>query len=145
VEEQGAPAAPANAAEWRVPYCRECLAHLHHAQSVGPPPWWVNAAVTVVLGAIAYLSWRYANWMVFGMLTVTLALAALAVQSLWYRQQEVAEDEAAKMCRPECAGAGPAARYLGYNGSVHTFEFANGEYAEAFVEANPKKRASAFR
>jgi hypothetical protein len=98
----------------------------------------------VVLGAIAYVSWRYANWLVFGMLTVTLALAALAVQSLWHRQREVAEDAATKLCRAECAGVGPAVRYRGYSDSAHSFEFTNVDYAEAFQEANPKKRISAI-
>jgi hypothetical protein len=142
--EHGRRLAAANNADWQVPYCRECLAHLHHARSVGPTPWWVNAIVTVVFGAIAFLSWRYANWVIFGLLTVTLALAALAVQSLWYRKQELAEDAAAKMCQPGCAGPGPAVIYRGWSGTAHTFEFTNAEYAEAFVEANPKKRTSAI-
>ncbi len=134
----------ASGPRWQVPYCQDCLAHLRQSQSAGPPPWWVNTLVALVFGAIIFISWRHANWIIFGLMTITLALAALAVQSLWYRQQEMAEDAAVRMCGPECSGPGPAVHYLGTSGPVHTFEFANGDYAEAFVEANPKRRSSAY-
>jgi hypothetical protein len=43
------------------------------------------------------------------------------------------------MMSPSCACADLAAAYHGWNGSIHTFEFANSNFAEAFRASNAKK------
>jgi hypothetical protein len=130
---------PAHDHGWEVPYCQECLAHLRQGQRVGPTPRWINITVVALFIALVYFSWSYGSWISFGLLTVTLALGAAAANSLWQRRREEAESLAAAMCHPECAAAGPAVVHRGWNGSAHTFECSNPDFAEALAQANRKK------
>jgi hypothetical protein len=130
---------------WTVPYCAECLWHVQSAGRIGPLPRWAQLGVGVLFVGIAALAWAYGSWISFGLMTITLALGAAAIQSVWAKRREDAEAAAAKLCQPGCACPGPAVQYRGLDESGHAFAFANLQYAEAFDQANrPKRGASRF-
>lgn len=82
------------------------------------------------------------------MLGSVVAGAGLAVGSyFWYQRLEAdtkrrrrrAMSHADSLSTETCCTLGPAVVYEGWYGSVHTFWFANPDYADAFVQANPGK------
>jgi hypothetical protein len=66
---------------------------------------------------------------------------------LWYRRLEAdarhrrrrAMRHAESLASRACCTLGAAVSYEGWYGSVHTFWFANADYADAFIRANPGK------
>ncbi len=135
IPQQGA----ADSQIWEVPYCQDCLAHVRQRPVLGSGSRWINVAVVIVFLGLVLSSWLYGNWILFGLLTVTLALAAAAAQSLLHYQHELAQDRAAAMCHPDCATPGPAVTYHGCDDSADVFECASQRYAEALAQSNRKK------
>ncbi len=55
------------------------------------------------------------------------------------RNRREAKQYAESLASRDCCTLGPAVAYEGWYGSVHTFWFANVDYANAFIRANPGK------
>jgi hypothetical protein len=55
------------------------------------------------------------------------------------RRRRRAMEHAESLASRDCCILGAAVAYEGWYGSVHTFWFANADYADAFVRANPAK------
>lgn len=112
---------------WAFPYCRRCVEHVEKWDSGANA---FTLALTVG-GILAVLSlWSSA---VLAALVVVVAVAGgLALQSAEHRK-------AAAMCSPSCVQASRAVDYLGWSGSLHTFEVSSPRYASEFLQANLKK------
>jgi hypothetical protein len=130
---------------WQVPYCRACLRHVRHATRVGTPPRGAGLATALAFTAVGAAAWIFGNLGIFVLVTVTLALGAAALLSLWQRKREAAAAEAAALCHGGCAGPGPAAAYRGWDASGHAFTFTNLAFAESFAEANALEDEPAAR
>jgi hypothetical protein len=118
---------------WDVPYCDDCLEHVKKRKAGDSAL--VGGVVALV---IAVLACFHPDIMVAGKVFIFLCgggalVGGISLQRSWYLQG----DEFAK---DTCASLGKhAIQYHGWNGSVHTFEFANEDYHDAFCEANRKK------
>jgi hypothetical protein len=105
-------------------------------------------AVVMVLALVA-------GWTMFGIMALVLTLVTvLLLAGLFPTLQRRRDDEAGRLeaerqrlrdkldatTTPHCVSIRHfAARYEGWRGSVHSFVFANADFANAFVAANPGK------
>jgi hypothetical protein len=152
---------------WPVPYCLPCLDHLETSRRVAAPAGAEGPALSrpgpraihlPIAGALAGLC---VGCLGGGLMmaaadrgpqaddagfAVTSALAAVAVAAflgwLWKRhphQGVRGEEETPPALSEKCPAAGPAVRCEGWEGPVHTFLFANHDYAVAFMRANQAK------
>lgn len=94
-------------ASWSIPYCQNCLRHA----SIWPKPW-------------GGLTWALVLFTCFLWLPVQLLLDASA------------RKRARELCSPACCTPGPAAAYLGWNGTVESFDFTSVPFAFEFILAN---------
>jgi hypothetical protein len=92
---------------WEIPYCQNCMRHA----SLWPKPWgnftWFMALITGLL------------WIP---IQIFLDLSA--------------RNGARKLCSSSCCTAAPAAAYLSWDGTVHSFEFTSAPFAFEFILAN---------
>lgn len=96
-------------ASWSFPYCNHCLAHVR----AWPGPW---GCATWALAACTCFLW-------------------LIVQ---YFLDESAKARARQLCGAHCTQPDAAVSYLGWNGSVQSFEIGSRFYAYELLLANPR-------
>lgn len=117
--------------EWSIPYCAQCVRHAAARTTA------INAmtlAITVpLLSLAALLLIRSQTILVISLLASAVFLVCFV--PLWLWKASVAEEALTK----HCCSKGHAARFLGWNGTVQTFEFGSPDYREAFRAANPGK------
>ena len=65
-------------------------------------------------------------------------VAESEIAKVWASFEKTRQDAASGLT-PVCCATETAVRYLGWQGSVHTFQFYNDEYARRFMEANRAK------
>ena len=94
-------------ASWPIPYCQNCLRHA----SLWPKPW---GGLTWALALITCFLW----------VPIQLLLDASARTS------------ARNLCSSNCCTAAPAVIYLGWNGTVESFDFTSIPFAFEFILAN---------
>jgi hypothetical protein len=113
---------------WAIPYCGRCLTHAKIAA--------VAEVIAGIVGVVAILV-GVALWNgVSHALGVVVGLALLAGAAGIYLAIMRA---AMAFGSPACACAGKAAKYLGWSGTLHRFEFVSLAFAAAFMAANQSK------
>jgi len=146
---------------WDIPYCAKCFDHIDAARAL-----WRFRRTVLHLPVVFRLSASALSIVVILFLTRIPLLPALVlgggwsvavavalylldpvcvrVHKLWLREREEAWRKLKRrldtlLCG-QCAEEGVlAARYHGWSGTVHTFEFSSDQYAELFRKANPRK------
>lgn len=111
---------------WDVPYCSGCLRHVAHAQSGATLNAWGAFFSFAALGLLFCVPVPGA------IISILLAAGAFSVAVHQHGQARAAMVSS-------CACPRAAVEYLGWDGSVQGFLFANGEYAELFRQANAAK------
>lgn len=110
---------------WRIPYCHDCRAHTRHSHgAIGS--FQLASTLALIAGICALLNWNI--WAGF----FGVAVIAAAVGAIFTRQSLGAS------CS-RCVSYSPAVRYLGWYGTIHSFEFDNRDFAEAFIKQNRAK------
>jgi hypothetical protein len=110
---------------WAFPYCRACVAHVAAWDAAGG------------CGAIA-LVLVIALMVAIAAPPIGLAIAIFgiwAVRSASNRKKQ----EAKQMCSPQCTSAHRAVDYIGWSGTVETFDIASERYAVQFMLTNRAK------
>lgn len=110
---------------WKVPYCSKCLAHVQAWQAASSAG---AALLALVVGGAICL----ANVAV----GVVIAIGGLAVA---IGNASRARAAARAMCSPTCACPDPAVQYLGWSGTVESFDFRSDAYALRFMQDNRSK------
>jgi serine/threonine protein kinase len=105
---------------WNVPYCSQCLEHVHKALNA-PGPSLGKAAVgtlaTALLGPVGLL--------------IGIGAAASTIADAARYSNEVRE-----LLKATCVAVGPAVGYRGWDGDLQGFTFVSRPFTEAFVRAN---------
>lgn len=158
-----------DARSWRVPYCKNCLRHVdadENARSItdtGATVWILGIFLAIVIltgGGILAVGLILAARAMPGAGNVTLTAGVIAIvisiacsvtmivgEFRWSRsfaddtrrRRRRAEQKAESLVFPCCCILGPAVAYTNRYGSVHTFRFANGQYALRFAQENAGK------
>jgi len=116
---------------WDFPHCYACLRHAEtHAQMLKIRG--QGAIATVAAPIIALFAFANVLWLVPA--TAAMVWAFYAV-----RQAKKLQARLSSEMQPKCSTQGPAVQYEGWQGSVHTFVFANDQYATLFQASNAKK------
>lgn len=110
---------------WNFPYCSRCLAHVSAWEAVGAPGL-IVLAILLALGGLAIH---------VGMTIAVIVLAIVVINMQLSRERERVRGT----CPPECLQPDRAVKYLGWNGSVQTFDVASPQFAAAFVSLNSGK------
>lgn len=119
---------------WQVPYCSTCLHHVRLKQEADNLAGLGCGAIVLAIAVAVGLS------MVISTAGLVIGVILGVVLGAWVqqlRQQKTGEAKAAMT--PVCCSVDPAVVYHGWYGSVHSFTFTNGEYADLFRGANAKK------
>jgi hypothetical protein len=152
---------------WQVPYCNDCLDHAdakERADGITAAGAYAALALGIVLAggcALGCFSFGVAAFgpggqvtkverVIFALCMLGLAVACPAL--LWAaavvfqrlradaaRKWQRAMQHARSLRSPRCCTFQIAVAYEGWHGSIHTFWFANPDYADAFRLANPRK------
>ena len=146
---------------WPIPYCDQCLEHHvvydEFLQKAKGDSWgclsillFLLFGVAFFVSAMAFL--LYINGLGRASLPVFLLASAFVVVlflSFYFARQaesnyakavlQEQEDEVRDHMTPTCTSACEAVCYDGWDGSIHTFRFANQAYAAMFESANRKK------
>jgi len=146
---------------WRVPYCTRCLGHIDAADRLSRFGWVVvhrpalavlltlllagtavillqgkPAFFAIVFGAVWAVMLGFGLWFLFSWCMRTHRDAVLRRE----RARQAIEDDLTRYLCDSCAReALVAAEYDGWSGTVHTFYFANAEFAILFTQANAGK------
>ena len=146
---------------WLLPYCTRCLDHIDAVERLESFGWTVvhRPAVAVIFGlllasAVVILLWEkpllfaitlgavLAVVLSFGMSPLLSWCSRSHRRALLQREKarQALEDELARCLCDNCASEDHiAAEYDGWSGTVHTFYFANAEFALLFTQANAGK------
>src|SRR6266404_3441087 len=108
---------------WDFPYCSRCVHHASTYKGAG-----VRAWIVILLFAAIGIA-LHSDWSV---LPLALGLALGIFVHVRTRKQAELERTAT------CVSAAPAVGYLGFNGTVNSFDIV-GQYAWAFASANASK------
>ncbi|MCO5297193.1 MAG: hypothetical protein M9921_10085 [Fimbriimonadaceae bacterium] len=114
---------------WDIPHCKACKRHIKAADRLylfGI----IMLALSVAGGAFGFITSQRPS---FGW-EVTLSLIASSAAVFWLLDLVVRRGTS-----PRCHGVTRSVRYLGSNGSCHTFDFRSGVYAAEFARANERK------
>lgn len=104
---------------WSFPYCSRCASHVTQANS---------AATILVIGIFtAFVLMFFIGWW------------SLAVLGLIIAGWKIKSNESKLSCGPNCVSSGAAVAYLGWHGTLHSFNFASRDYAAKFMAANSGK------
>jgi len=146
---------------WSVPYCRRCLDHIDAAADLRAHSTFVfhlsilfsflgGVLALVALAALAKINLAVAIVLALMLVVVTVMVVALTFGWCQERYRGALQEKLAEEARlerrldsllsPGCAQhESLAASYDGWQGSVHTFRFANADFATALENANPGK------
>lgn len=142
---------------WDVPYCQRCLDHVQAAKQLSQFSMFVmhwSVVLGSIGGFIAFLALLVVAGETLIPSAVILALTAVVVVASFSRcQRKYRRDKNEKEARraelkrrldsllsPDCSQKGRfAAQYDGWYGTVHTFYFSNGTFADRLERANPGK------
>lgn len=104
---------------WSFPYCVRCAGHVSAENA---------AAIIFAVGIMAaFVLMFFIGW--WSLIVVGLSIAGGVMQS----------NQAKTRCRPNCASTGAAVTYLGWHGTLHSFQFTSRDYAAKFMAANSGK------
>jgi hypothetical protein len=106
---------------WNVPYCSQCLEHVHKAVNA-PGPGFGRLAAGTLAGSLLGPA--------VGLL-VGLGAAATSIMDAARYSSELQE-----LIKSTCVAAGPAVAYRGWDGDLHEFTFVNRSFTEAFIREN---------
>jgi hypothetical protein len=146
---------------WEVPYCRKCLAHIKASRELRRFSTFVPH-LSVVFGLVGA---AVASVLLFALIQrsapLAICLAVLAgattagvvaatyrwcwdkydreVRAKQLRRRELEDRLESLLCRDCAEEEHLAAEYGGWYGSIHTFYFSSGEFADLVEEANPRK------
>jgi len=145
---------------WDVPYCGNCVRHVDLGERLREfsvsvfHEAWICGGVIAVMAVVMVLA-LVVGWTMFGIMALVLTLVTvLLMAGLFPTLQRRHDDEVGRLeaerqrlrdkldatTAPHCVSIRHfAAGYEGWHGSVHTFVFANADFANAFVAANPGK------
>jgi len=113
---------------WDVPYCLRCISHMNAHEKLRPLAR-VLTVLSVLIGMVVVL----ASGLYWGLAAGILSLAAtLGIFTAWSKHVR-------SLCSPDCAEAGGAITYIGWQASVHEFEIRSQRFARGFLVANRKK------
>ncbi len=120
---------------WRMPICLRCLSHTrwafaHQATALG-----CGCLGLLTLLFIIGASGASANAGSPVPLILFCGFTALACLVI----AVITQGPARQAISPNCCHAWAPVRYLGWYRTIHTFSFANGEYAQLFMQANRRK------
>jgi hypothetical protein len=115
---------------WQIPYCDACTRHVRRFETA-------NGMVTpgLILCAVGPLALLLTGGVSPGAFWGVVALAFVLLLVV-YAALRV---RARAATRVGCSSVGPAVRYQGWDGSVHTFSMDSSEFGEAFRVANRRK------
>lgn len=125
---------------WEVPYCEECVQHaeMHAEMKRREDEVWAIAMAPVAGGlafAVGYLA-EIGLMMIAGFAVALFTLLGLLLKG---QSASAAKRKHNRLYTDRCACPAVAVVYEGWSGSVHTFIFHSGKYADAFEDANAKK------
>jgi hypothetical protein len=126
---------------WRFPVCGACLKHQTEWASAEAYPryGWTAGGLVGCFGLLVFFLAALAGTiglLVFGVAGLILSAAIIP---LVYVLRSSGRDRSRAACSPECAQPSAAVRYLGWNGSLHSFAMYNRYYASEFMRANISK------
>jgi len=126
---------------WRVPVCAICAEHGRiYSRTTGATARAIAWSVATLVGACALGA--VAGSPDGGLNPTFAVLGAIGAVALLISLLGRAQDDrrtAQGMLRDTCCGVDYPVVYQGWSGSVHSFYFQNGVYAQAFADANVKK------
>ena len=108
---------------WDVPYCSHCLHHAQLAQS----------------GANQYSKGRTLAITSVFLFFCLIPLIGVVIGIVMMMNGNSTKNRARLATMGTCCSPEPAVVYHGWDGSIHSFTFRNGLYAEAFRRANASK------
>lgn len=113
--------------QWLFPCCDQCL---HHGEM------WKPTLTIAEQSSAAGLTAALLGWLIFGLSGVAFGVVMfVAIAALGYRRQQ----RARALRTQTCSNCELPVVYLGYYGSIHSFQFSSQFYAVAFARANQKK------
>ena len=130
-----------NTRSWRVPVCATCAEHSSiYGRTTGATARAITWGVAIlvvsgVLGAVAGSSDGAINPAFVALGTI----GTIAVLVMLLTRAHADRRTAAGLLQDTCCSVAYPVVYHGWSGSVHSFHFRNGVYAQAFADANAKK------
>lgn len=130
-----------NTRSWPIPVCMTCAEHGRiYSQTKGATERAIAWSVFIlvggcVLGAVVGSSGGGLN---FAFVAIGV-IGAIALLIVLLRSAQADRQAAQDMLQDTCCSIDYPVVYQGWNGSVHSFYFRNGLYAQAFADANAKK------
>ena len=112
---------------WNVPYCTACLSHVAWTQRGKQ---WLRGSIGFGM-VIAILACIVSMWL--GAVLLVLAVG------FGVRMNAKCQATAKSICGTLCTNHAEAAFFLGWHGSVNSFDFMSRSYALAFMIANQRK------
>lgn len=109
---------------WPIPYCSACLSHAA-AWNSALTLFKTVAGIGLVVGSLSLCA-----AVPVGLVVIAGALVLAFVLQAKRRTTATAE------CSPQCACPGPAAAYLGWQGTFHSFDLEGRVFAADFMSAN---------
>lgn len=106
--------------EWRFPHCQACQSHLTAYRSGTAPA----ILLLIVGGVLAFL--------VYWVFLIVAVIGAIVFIVLGHARGEAARTQ-------ECTTAGVPVRFIGWHGTVQSFEVTSRDYAAALLAANARK------
>ena len=113
---------------WAFPYCQGCLAHVAVWSSGGSRA----AAIYAVGLALALIVGLAASGLAALGTLIAMVISAELLRSHRHKRAE-------GMCSHACAAASEAVAYLGWSGTVQSFQILSEKYAAAFLVSNEQK------
>jgi len=115
---------------WIFPICGMCQTHVRLARTTN-----VKAKVAAGLAFTIPI----AGCALLGFWVVGLVIGAVAALATGLMMKQVQRKQVEALASPSCACLGPAVRFDGFHGTIHSFRFANVRYAQDFEQANASK------
>ncbi len=116
---------------WHFPYCESCIAHVRAWSAAnGNEVIALGVVIAIVVGAAAH----WAAGVGVGLLSLIPAAIYSSVKRKHIR---------AAQCAPGCCEAKPAVAYIGWDGSVQSFEITSPTFAATFMQINQRKLVNA--
>jgi hypothetical protein len=117
---------------WQIPYCVACAKHVRRWELLHVMTFGLFAVAILLSVVVSVLGDIFLGLIGGGALLLSLAVGHLFARSRFRFRRLY-----------NCCGFGPAVRYIGANGSCHTFDFRSYFYACEFVFANRRKIVNA--
>ncbi len=130
-----------NTRSWRVPVCATCAEHgIIYSRTIGATARAIAWGVAILVVACAVgAAAGSPDGGINPAFVVLGAIGAVALLIVLLRRAQADQRTAEGMLQDTCCSVAYPVVYQGWSGSVHSFFFRNGVYAQAFVDANAKE------